>query len=206
MAKKICELCKNEDAQGTLFGVNICDNCRESFSKAMAKDMLEIERFLNPKTFPNATELAKKNIIHRVSSAKATVEKVIVNTEKQIADSQKEEFARSADVNYNDVMGKDADDSLDGWYADIGCKIKGWAKWIFIIEAIFAVLFGIVTMAAGGNDFSIIIGIMILVIGPIIAWISSWLLYGFGELIDKTCATEQHTKDILKVMLEINKK
>ena len=36
-----------------------------------------------------------------------------------------------------------------------------------------------------------LIGILTLCFGPIVAWISTFILYGFGELIDKTCDIEQ---------------
>ncbi len=208
---KMCELCQKEHSNGTLFGVEVCESCAQSFWKATHGDSVEQARFLNSASFPNATELAKKNIIARIvyvpsAPSKPSQVRTVSNSNVNEELTKKKEFARSAGVNFNDVMGEDTNNSLDGWYADIGCKIKGWAKWIFIIDAILAVLFGIATMVSGENDFSIILGIMILVLGPIFAWILSWLLYGFGELIDKTCATERHTKDILKVMLEINKK
>ena len=35
--------------------------------------------------------------------------------------------------------------------------------------------------------FSLILyGLLVLIAGPIIAWVSSWLLYGFGQLIENT--------------------
>lgn len=35
-------------------------------------------------------------------------------------------------------------------------------------------------------------------LGPVIAWVSSWLLYGFGELIDKTCEIEYNTRGSMR--------
>ncbi len=32
---------------------------------------------------------------------------------------------------------------LNNWYSDIGAKIKNWAKWIFIIKAIGAIITGL---------------------------------------------------------------
>ena len=67
---------------------------------------------------------------------------------------------------------------LDDLYINIGAKIKTWAKWIFIIEAISAIIGGIgfIVNDDGG------IGFVIMVFGPLLAWVSSWLLYAFGEL------------------------
>ena len=75
-------------------------------------------------------------------------------------------------------------------YDNIGEKIKGLAKGMFIIEAIAAVIGGIVLL---GYEF-LAIGWLTLFLGPVVAWISSWLLYGFGELIDNVCTIAANTK------------
>lgn len=95
--------------------------------------------------------------------------------------------------------------SLDGLYTDIGRKIKNWAKWIFIIEAILSVIGGIIMLITGEEDY-LVAGIVTLLLGPFAAFVSSWILYGFGELIDKTCANERHTAEILRFLQENNKK
>ena len=77
-------------------------------------------------------------------------------------------------------------------YDNIGGKIKGLAKATFIVEAIAAVITGISLMVA--DDDFLLIGFLVMVAGPIVAWISSWLIYGFGELIDKTCDIERNTR------------
>ena len=84
---------------------------------------------------------------------------------------------------------------LDNWYENIGGKIKGLAKWIFAIEAIAAIITAFVLFFA--DDSLIIVGIITLVCGPIIAWIGSWILYAFGELVEKTSDNERNTRNIL---------
>ena len=75
-------------------------------------------------------------------------------------------------------------------YDNIGGKIKGLAKATFIVEAIAAVITGIVLWIDTGElQYA-----LILFCGPIVAWVSSWLLYGFGEIIDKLCDIEQNTR------------
>lgn len=66
-------------------------------------------------------------------------------------------------------------------YDNIGGKIKDLAKASFIVEAIAAVITGIVL----GVDTEEWWCALILFCGPIVAWVSSWLLYRFGELIDQ---------------------
>ena len=67
-------------------------------------------------------------------------------------------------------------------YDDIGEKIKGWAKWVAIVEAVGAIISGFLMMFSGG--IMIINGIITAVIGSLVAWVSSWLLYGLGEIVD----------------------
>ena len=77
-------------------------------------------------------------------------------------------------------------------YSNIGKKIKVLAIVIFGIEAFAAFLSAIALMSV--DEEMIPGGIIILLVGPLLAWISSWLLYGFGELIDKTCDIERNTR------------
>ena len=67
-------------------------------------------------------------------------------------------------------------------YDNIGGKIKNWAIWIFIVEAIAAIIGGIALIA---NDNGLV-GFLTIVFGPIAAWVSSWLLYGFGQLVENS--------------------
>ena len=68
-------------------------------------------------------------------------------------------------------------------YANIGAKIKNWAIWIFITEAIGSILAGIVVFAQGGIEEGWW-SIFIILFGPIAAWVSSWLLYAFGQIVE----------------------
>lgn len=77
-------------------------------------------------------------------------------------------------------------------YDNIGGKIKGLAKASFIVAAIAEVITGIALMAA--DEDLILYGLLVMVVGPIVAWVSSWLLYGFGELIDRVCEIAKNTR------------
>jgi DNA-directed RNA polymerase subunit M/transcription elongation factor TFIIS len=89
-------------------------------------------------------------------------------------------------------------------FDNIGGKIKGWAKRIFAIEAIAAVISGIVIMAQ--DEDMILIGLLVVVFGPIVAWVSTWILYGYGQLIENSDIiaaeynrkNEKHEKDVAK--------
>lgn len=69
-------------------------------------------------------------------------------------------------------------------YENIGNKIKGLAQMAFVVETIAAVITGIALMAS--DEDLILYGLLVLIVGPIIAWVSTWLLYGFGQLIENS--------------------
>ena len=77
-------------------------------------------------------------------------------------------------------------------YDNIGSKIKGLAEGVFIGEAVLSAIVGIALLASGED--LILTGFLVLLFGPIVAWVSSWLLYGFGELIDRVCEIAQNTR------------
>ena len=90
---------------------------------------------------------------------------------------------------------------FDNLYDDIGGKIKGWAKWIFIVEAIGAVIAGI-TMMANANDIDtlqFVMGIVTVVFGPLVAYVSSWLLYAFGQLVEDTSAIRRQNANLKNI-------
>lgn len=77
-------------------------------------------------------------------------------------------------------------------YSEIGKKIKGLALAIFIIMTIGVAIGGLAMMAI--DEELIIIGLLFVGLGTLFAWISTWMLYGFGELIDKVCDIERNTR------------
>lgn len=85
-------------------------------------------------------------------------------------------------------------------YNNIGKKIKGFAKVIAIILAIIYAIIGI-ALIVSNKEGAYIGGLLIILIGPFIAWISSWFLYGYGELIDNTSAIRENT-DYTEILLE----
>ena len=75
-------------------------------------------------------------------------------------------------------------------YKNIGKKIKGLAIAIAAIETLLFVFLG-VAMIIETEEF---IWLAVVLGAPIVAWIFSWLLYGFGEIIDKLTTIEEHTR------------
>ena len=88
---------------------------------------------------------------------------------------------------------------FESWYADIGKKIKSLAVWSFTVEALGAIITGLVFLFDWGIEDAWW-ALLILIFGPIIAFVGSWVLYGFGDLIDNTDKNESNTAAILMIL------
>jgi hypothetical protein len=99
-------------------------------------------------------------------------------------------------------------------FNNIGKKIKTLAKvvcWIGIIGGIISGLSLIAVGAAGsgitvssngstsfvGGMALIIAGIILLVLLPLLAWVSSFMLYGFGDMVDNVSELKQSNEEML---------
>lgn len=76
-------------------------------------------------------------------------------------------------------------------YSNIGGKIKALAVGTFIVETVAWIFYALI-LAAEDPDM-ILLSFLMILFGPIVAWISTWLLYGFGELIDKATEIAENT-------------
>ena len=77
-------------------------------------------------------------------------------------------------------------------FDNIGEKIKGLAKATFIIMSIISIMVGLVVL----YEELIGLSLFLIFICPIISWISSWILYGFGEMITNTSEIKDSLGDI----------
>lgn len=64
----------------------------------------------------------------------------------------------------------------------IGAKIKGLTKLICWVGIIASVISGGAMLS---NRYTATIGIIVMILGSLLSWVGSFLLYGFGELIDQ---------------------
>ena len=69
-------------------------------------------------------------------------------------------------------------------FDNIGKKIKNLASIITWVGIILSVTIGLV-LAFVSYDFAIV-GLVIIVVGSLSSWISSFLLYGVGQLVDNS--------------------
>ena len=76
-------------------------------------------------------------------------------------------------------------------YNDIGKKIKTLTKFVTWIGIAISIIIGACCLAIG----KILLGIDFLFVVPSLLYLSSFFMYGFGELIDKVCDIERNTRN-----------
>ena len=77
-----------------------------------------------------------------------------------------------------------SDSDSEGMFGNIGGKIKALAQVITWIGIIGSVIGGISVIAI--SEYLMLTGLLIMIIGSLISWVSSFVLYGFGHLIENT--------------------
>ncbi|MBE6807389.1 MAG: hypothetical protein E7527_05210 [Ruminococcaceae bacterium] len=67
-------------------------------------------------------------------------------------------------------------------FKNVGRTIKKVAKWVFAIQCFVVLVVGFELMRQ--DDDLAGWGLLLWIVGPLVAWLSSLLLYGFGEIVD----------------------
>jgi hypothetical protein len=107
----------------------------------------------------------------------------VYKSEPNILISQKSTETRVVNRN-NNVQEPVVSSDPMGMFGNIGSKIKILAQvctWVGIIGSIIG---GLVLIAL--DTYLIIAGLLIAAVGSLISWASSFVLYGFGQLIENT--------------------
>ncbi len=89
-------------------------------------------------------------------------------------------------------------------YGNIGNKVKTYAAVVFAVEEVLIIILSLLLIFSE-DEFLLVVGICTLIFGSLLSFISSWLLYAFGELVDKTAQNERNTREILNFLTEKNK-
>ena len=71
-------------------------------------------------------------------------------------------------------------------FTNIGKKIKTWASVLCWLGIVCSVIAGI-AMCVVSKDL-IVSGILTIIFGALASWIGSFMVYGFGELVDNSQA------------------
>lgn len=79
-------------------------------------------------------------------------------------------------------------------FDNVGTKIKNFTKWYCWVSIIVIWVASAICLFVGFADdttlFLSLIAAVAAIIMPFIIWISSWVMYAFGELVEKTVAIE----------------
>ena len=93
-------------------------------------------------------------------------------------------------------------------FNNIGHKIQKLAKAFWWIGIVFWTITGLALMAGGSSvtyrlngEFvransgaGVVAGILTIIVGVLVSWIGSFLLYGFGQLVEDTHAIRANTE------------
>ena len=95
-------------------------------------------------------------------------------------------------------------------FKDVGKQIKAVALTLFWIQVILYGIAGVAVAAIGLSEeagIALLFGVGIICVGIPLAWLGTVLIYGLGELIDKTSDTAKNTKQLLEIARkqELNK-
>ena len=81
-------------------------------------------------------------------------------------------------------------------FDNIGDKIKTLAKVSTVLGIVISVIYGIVLMV---SDL-IFVGFLVMILGSLLFWISSFTLYGFGEMINQLEYSNSNSKKIYDLL------
>lgn len=82
-------------------------------------------------------------------------------------------------------------------FDNIGSKIKKLAELLCWIGMLLSIIGGVILMYA--VDSLVPVGTAIVFIGPLLSWISSFVLYGFGELVENSAVAAGKNETNTKV-------
>lgn len=86
-------------------------------------------------------------------------------------------------------------------FTNIGEKIKKFASVICTIEMVIYILGGLILICSG-EEMTVTLGLIMIIAGPLLAWICNLVLYGYGELIEKTSEIAKNTATTSRAMGE----
>lgn len=82
-------------------------------------------------------------------------------------------------------------------FTNIGKKIKLTAKivcWVTMLASFIGGIALLIYSCVEGEDELIIVGLIVPFVAPFLCWIGSFMMYGFGELIEKATEIAENTK------------
>jgi hypothetical protein len=119
--------------------------------------------------------------------------------ECKLQQEQSQEETESVEENIPNVVNNiknKINNEETGMFANIGDKLKGWAKASFVLGIVLGIIIAIATFFIGADDL-FIAGIGAGVIEFAGAWAFSLILYAFGELVANSKESKRIQQEIL---------
>ena len=69
---------------------------------------------------------------------------------------------------------------FDNMFEDIGNKIKKLVKFFAVAGMLLSIILGIILCLS-----NILIGIIVCAFGFLLSWVGAWLMYGYGEMVQR---------------------
>lgn len=91
---------------------------------------------------------------------------------------------------------------FENMFENIGGKIETLAKvlcWVGIILSVLIAMILFIEAKEGSyktEDLYMNLGCIYLIFGPLVSWVSSFFIYGFGELIERTTEISLNTRHL----------
>ena len=82
-------------------------------------------------------------------------------------------------------------------FNNIGGKIKTLAVVVCVFIAVACVVVGIGIVMIAHDDITIFLGVSLMTGGPFLAWVGSFLIYGFGQLVESAENTDKKMVSLL---------
>lgn len=167
-------------------GEFLCDGCSESIKRdiTMLYRVKTVEEFEETKS-----EILKKCEELYNEDIKGKIENLILQIRNKNNYLPKTENLTTTNVQYskintstNNVQYETTTSNDGGMFGNIGGKIKTLAKVLTWLGIISFVIWGFVCI----SDEEKVLGLILMIGGSLSSWISSFLLYGFGQLIENS--------------------
>lgn len=177
-------------------GQVLCESCaemvRENLSKLYAAKSIDEFKKIKRTILNDCKKSSDAKTVSAVCNLLNCIEKEKIssfNVQVKQGDEDKEfienteKFVEENPVMQNDRMEMcNTIDHETGMFSNVGKKIKILAKVITWINIIGSIIVGIDLMASE----MVLVGILVWILGPLFSWISSFITYGFGHLIENT--------------------
>ncbi len=170
--------------------VYVCPKCKSWFS-CPANGL--------PSPCPNCkSKLFETDIAYDELSKKTREDRAVIKEE--YINAHKTEIDNAANTSY---PSDESESAGSGMFANIGGKIKAVATVFCWIGIIASIIFAIVLFSQDNRYVSTILpGILCLLLGPLLSWLSSIALYGFGELIE---TNQENNRLMTELLSEVRK-